>query len=110
MMDEDLEDFDREALISEIERLRAGIREHRDSFGHELCWHHPELWGLLLVMFDASSRRATCDTAAGQEPGHQHSEEAERHHGRAERCFRYGQAHDIFHSDDPSTHGITRRA
>ena len=21
--------------------------EHRDSFGHELCWHHPKLWGLL---------------------------------------------------------------
>jgi hypothetical protein len=20
---------------------------HRDSFGHELCWHHPNLWGLL---------------------------------------------------------------
>jgi hypothetical protein len=28
-------------------RLRAGIREHRDRSGHELCWHHPELWGLL---------------------------------------------------------------
>jgi hypothetical protein len=46
-MDEELEDFDREALISEIKRLRAGIREHRDSSGHELCWHHPKLWGLL---------------------------------------------------------------
>jgi hypothetical protein len=34
-------------LISEVERLRAGIREHRDSTGHDLCWHHPKLWGLL---------------------------------------------------------------
>jgi len=41
-MDEDLQGFDREALISEIKRLRAGIREHRDSSGHELCWHHPK--------------------------------------------------------------------
>jgi len=47
MMDEDLEDFDPKALISEIKRLRAGIREHRDSSGHELCWHHPKLWALL---------------------------------------------------------------
>lgn len=24
-----------------------GIRAHRDSSGHDLCWHHPALWGLL---------------------------------------------------------------
>ena len=46
-MDEDLLTLDREALVAEIKRLRAGIREHRDSSGHELCWHHPNLWGLL---------------------------------------------------------------
>jgi len=46
-MDEDLETFDREALVVEVKRLRAGIREHRDSSGHQLCWHHPALWGLL---------------------------------------------------------------
>jgi hypothetical protein len=46
-MDEDLVDLDREALIIEVKRLRAGIREHRDSSGHQLCWHHPKLWGLL---------------------------------------------------------------
>ena len=46
-MDDDLEKLDREALITEVKRLRAGIREHRDSTGHELCWHHPKLWGLL---------------------------------------------------------------
>ena len=46
-MDDDLEHLDRDALIREVKRLRAGIREHRDSTGHELCWHHPKLWGLL---------------------------------------------------------------
>ena len=46
-MDEDLLQLDRAALIAEVTRLRAGIREHRDSSGHELCWHHPKLWGLL---------------------------------------------------------------
>jgi len=37
----------REQLMAEAKRLRAGIRKHRDSSGHELCWHHPALWGLL---------------------------------------------------------------
>jgi len=47
MIDFDLDAMSREALISEVKRLRAGIRAHRDSSGHELCWHHPALWGLL---------------------------------------------------------------
>lgn len=46
-IDSDLDDMSRERLIEEVRRLRAGIREHRDSTGHDLCWHHPELWGLL---------------------------------------------------------------
>jgi hypothetical protein len=46
-MDEDLEAMTREQLVAEAKRLRAGIRAHRDSSGHELCWHHPALWGLL---------------------------------------------------------------
>jgi hypothetical protein len=46
-MDEDLELLTKEELIAEVRKLRAGIREHRDSSTHELCWHHPELWGLL---------------------------------------------------------------
>jgi len=46
-MDDDLESLDREQLIAEVKRLRAGIRAHRDASGHELCWHHPALWGLL---------------------------------------------------------------
>jgi hypothetical protein len=45
--DEDLETMSRERLIKEAIRLRKGIREHRDSTQHELCWHHPRLWGLL---------------------------------------------------------------
>jgi hypothetical protein len=46
-MDDDLDKLGREQLITEVRRLRAGIRAHRDSTGHELCWHHPDLWGLL---------------------------------------------------------------
>jgi len=46
-MDEDLSELSREALIEEVKRLRAGIRAHRDSREHELCWHHPQLWALL---------------------------------------------------------------
>jgi hypothetical protein len=46
-MDEDLSIMTRDDLTAEVKRLRAGIRKHRDSTGHELCWHHPELWNLL---------------------------------------------------------------
>ena len=46
-MDDDLETMTRDALLAEVRRLRAGIRAHRDASGHELCWHHPALWGLL---------------------------------------------------------------
>ena len=46
-MDEDLDRLSRERLIDEVKRLRAGIRKHRHSTGHELCWHHPDLWALL---------------------------------------------------------------
>ena len=51
-MDEDLERLSREALIAEVKRLRQAIREHRDSSGHDLCWHHPQLWGLLPERID----------------------------------------------------------
>jgi len=46
-VDEDLDRMSREELIAEARKLRQGIRTHRDSTGHELCWHHPALWGLL---------------------------------------------------------------
>ena len=46
-MDEDLENMSKDQLIAEAKKLRAGIRKHRDSTGHDLCWHHPALWRLL---------------------------------------------------------------
>jgi hypothetical protein len=46
-MDEDLDRMPRDRLIEEVKALRRGIRRHRDSSQHELCWHHPALWGLL---------------------------------------------------------------
>jgi len=46
-MDDDLDRLSRDELIAEVKRMRAGIRKHRDASGHDLCWHHPQLWGLL---------------------------------------------------------------
>ena len=46
-MDGDLLNMSREELMAEVQKLRDGIRHHRDSTGQELCWHHPALWGLL---------------------------------------------------------------
>lgn len=46
-MDEDLDAMTRSQLIDEIRKLRQGIRQHRNCSGQDLCWHHPDLWGLL---------------------------------------------------------------
>ena len=46
-MDGDLDSMSHEQLVTEAKKLRQGIRAHRDSSGHELCWHHPALWSLL---------------------------------------------------------------
>jgi hypothetical protein len=46
-MDEDLDALSREALIMRIKELRTAVRAHRDASGHDLCWHHPQLWALL---------------------------------------------------------------
>ena len=46
-LDADLDGMDHDRLVTETKRLRAAIREHRDSSGMDLCWHHPTLWGLL---------------------------------------------------------------
>ena len=51
-MGEDLESKTKDELIDEVRRLRAGICEHRDSSGHEPCWHRPKLWSLLPEMID----------------------------------------------------------
>jgi hypothetical protein len=45
--DEELNAISHQELVEEVIRLREGIRRHRDSSGQDLCWHHPELWGLL---------------------------------------------------------------
>ena len=46
-MDTDLDRMSREELVAEVKKLREAIRQHRDAQGHELCWYHPDLWGLL---------------------------------------------------------------
>ena len=46
-LDSDLENLTRDELVAEVKKLRAAIRAHRDGSGHDLCWHHPQLWGLL---------------------------------------------------------------
>jgi len=46
-MDSDLDQMNREELIAEVKKLRKGIRDHRDTTGHDLCWYHPALWSLL---------------------------------------------------------------
>ena len=46
-MDTDVDSMSRDQLVAEVKTLRQGIRKHRDSTGHDLCWHHPELWSLL---------------------------------------------------------------
>ena len=51
-MDEDLDGMSREDLIAEVRKLRAGVRQHRDATGHDLCWHHPAMWALLPEKID----------------------------------------------------------
>jgi hypothetical protein len=46
-MDDDLERLTPQQLVAEVKRLRQGIRAHRDTSGHDLCWYHPALWSLL---------------------------------------------------------------
>ncbi|HXH57487.1 hypothetical protein [Iamia sp.] len=46
-MDEDIDTLTVDELRDEVRRLRTAIRTHRDSTGHDLCWHHPDLWALL---------------------------------------------------------------
>lgn len=45
--DTDLDAMSHAALLAHALEMRAAIRAHRDASGHDLCWHHPDLWGLL---------------------------------------------------------------
>jgi len=45
--DQDVATLSRDQLVAEVRKLRAGIRQHRDASGHDLCWHQPALWSLL---------------------------------------------------------------
>jgi len=49
----------------EVQKLRQGIHPHRDSTLHELCWHHPDLWGLLPERTDPVPRRARVAAVPG---------------------------------------------
>jgi hypothetical protein len=55
-MDDDLQHLSLDELIAEVVKLRDGIRTHRDSTGHALCWHHPQLWSLLPEQTDPVPR------------------------------------------------------
>jgi hypothetical protein len=46
-MDSDLDEMSRDELLEELVKLRNAVRVHRDSTGHDLCWHHPAMWDLL---------------------------------------------------------------
>jgi hypothetical protein len=46
-MDTDLSAMSHQQLIDEVIKLRNAIRAHRDTSGHDLCWHHPDLWAAL---------------------------------------------------------------
>lgn len=46
-LDGDLAKLPPPQLLAEARKLRAAIRRHRDSTGHDLCWYHPHLWALL---------------------------------------------------------------
>lgn len=52
-MDDDLQAMSLHALREEVQKLRDGIRAHRDASEQELCWYHPDLWRLLPEKSDA---------------------------------------------------------
>ena len=36
-----------DVLLREAKKMRQAIRVRRNAIGHDLCWHHPDLWALL---------------------------------------------------------------
>lgn len=45
--DSDLAKLSHAGLLATAKAMRVAIRAHRDSTGHDLCWHHPAMWSLL---------------------------------------------------------------
>lgn len=45
--DSDLAGMSHAELLAAAKAMRMAIRAHRDSTGHDLCWHHPDMWSLL---------------------------------------------------------------
>ena len=45
--DHDLDTLPHADLLAAAKAMRRAIRAHRDTTGHELCWHHPDMWALL---------------------------------------------------------------
>jgi GNAT superfamily N-acetyltransferase len=45
--DGDIDAMTPEQLRTALRRARTAIRAHRDATGHDLCWHHPDLWAQL---------------------------------------------------------------
>ena len=46
-LDGDLDTLSHGELLVAARAMRGAIREHRDTTGQDLCWHHPKLWALL---------------------------------------------------------------
>jgi len=46
-LDHDLDAMGHAELLAAARAMRKAIREHRDSIGQDLCWHHPKMWSLL---------------------------------------------------------------
>ncbi len=43
----DLDGMEHAELLAVARAMRVAIRAHRDASGHDLCWHHPDMWALL---------------------------------------------------------------
>ena len=86
-MDDDLERMTRRELLAEVQRLRQGIREHRDSTEHDLCCTTRSCGGCYL------SRRTLCRPF----PRGRNSEEFLR------GCIRYRQSLEEQAPDAPRT-------
>ena len=102
--DADLDGMTRAELLAHAREMRAGIRAHRDASGHDLCWHHPDLWALLpdvpkggQVVPDwpqflrgaySTGRRSTGSCRRRRAPGGSTKNEEAHHHHHGARARR----------------------